>query len=102
VGIGYGDGLPRALGNRGHAIVRGRRVPIVGRISMDLTVVDITDVGDPGPPVGTVATFIGSDGSEGISLEEVADLAGTINYEILTGLSARLPRVWDDLQKGSA
>ena len=59
-----------------------------------MTVVDISDLADV--EVGDVATVIGSDGSETISLEEVAELAGTINYEILTGLTQRLPRIWLD------
>ncbi len=92
VAIGYGDGLPRALGNRGHALMRGRRVPIIGRISMDATVVDITDVAAVEP--GEAVTFIGSDAGAQIALDEVADTVGTIGYEILTGLSPRLPRVW--------
>lgn len=91
VGIGYGDGLPRALGNHGSALVRGRRVPIIGRISMDMTVVDITAV--PGVRVGDAATFIGRDGSEEITVDEVAQHAGTIAYEVLTGFTPRLPRV---------
>ena len=89
VGIGYGDGLPRVLGNRGWAIAGGRRVPIVGRISMDTTVVRIS--GDLS--VGDIVTFVGRDGGVELSLEEVAESAGTIGYEILTGLSPRLPRV---------
>jgi alanine racemase len=92
VGLGYGDGFPRCLGNRAHALVRGRRVPIIGRISMDMTVVDITDL--PEAKRGDVATFVGTDGDEAVSLEEVARHAGTINYEILTGLTSRLPRIW--------
>lgn len=92
VGIGYGDGLPRSLGNRGHALVRGRRAPIIGRISMDLTVVDITNL--PEAIRGDVATFVGRDGDEEIPLEEVARHAGTISYEVLTGLTSRLPRIW--------
>ncbi len=91
IAIGYGDGLPRALGNVGHAIVRGRRVRIVGRISMDMTVVDVTGV--PEVTTGDIATFIGSDGEEEILVDEMAALAGTISYEILTGLTPRLPRV---------
>ena len=91
LGIGYGDGLPRGLGNRGGALVRGRRVPIVGRVSMDLTVVDLTDV--PEARRGDVATLIGKDGGEEITVEDVAALAGTISYDVLTGLTARLPRV---------
>ena len=94
VGIGYGDGLPRALGNRGAALVLGRKVPIIGRISMDLTVVDITGLADLEVSVGTAVTFIGAEGEAHISLDEVAAQAGTISYEILTGLAARLPRIW--------
>jgi alanine racemase len=90
--IGYGDGLPRCLGGRGEALVAGRRVPLVGRVSMDLVVANIS--GLDGVEAGDVATLIGRDGDEEISLDEVAALAGTIPYEILTGLSPRLPRVW--------
>jgi alanine racemase len=89
--IGYGDGVPRSLGNVGEAIVRGRRVRMVGRISMDMTVVDITAVPDAG--VGDVATVLGRDHDEEITVDEVADRAGTISYEILTRLTRRLPRV---------
>lgn len=92
VAIGYGDGLPRALGNRGHALVRGRRVPLVGRISMDVTVVEISRV--PHARAGDIVTFMGCDRDEEITVEEVADHAGTINYEVLTGLTGRLPRIW--------
>jgi alanine racemase len=94
--IGYADGLPRALSNRGHAIVRGRRVPIVGRISMDLTVVDLSRA--PEAEVGDIATLVGRDGDEEITPEAVAALAETINYEILTGLAPRLPRVEVDCE----
>jgi alanine racemase len=90
--IGYGDGLPRALSNRGVALVEGTRVPIVGRISMDVTVVNVSDVADVRE--GSVATLIGSQSDERIALDEVAEQAGTISYEILTGLTSRLPRVW--------
>jgi alanine racemase len=90
VAIGYGDGLPRALGNHGSALVLGRRVPIVGRISMDMTVVDITGV--PPAAVGDVATFVGRDGPARIDVDEVAAEAGTISYELLTGITARVPR----------
>lgn len=92
VSIGYGDGLPRALGNRGRALLRGASVPIVGRISMDVTVVDCSGV--PDVSVGDVVTFIGSAGEETITVDEVARLAGTISYEVLTGFTPRLPRIW--------
>ncbi|HET6232962.1 MAG TPA: alanine racemase [Longimicrobiaceae bacterium] len=91
--IGYGDGLRRALATAGgEAIVRGRRVPIVGRISMDVTVLDLTAV--PGAEPGDVATFVGADGGQEITADEVAARCGTISYEVLTGLGTRLPRVY--------
>lgn len=93
VAAGYGDGVRRALAaGGGEALLRGRRVPVVGRISMDVTVLDATGV--PGVRSGDVATFLGRDGGEEIRLDEVAARAGTISYEVLTGLSARLPRVY--------
>jgi alanine racemase len=95
VSVGYGDGLRRALGPAGGAaLVRGVRVPIVGRISMDVTVLNLSRV--PGVQPGEVATFIGRDGDEEIRVDEVAALCGTISYEILTGLTPRLPRVYRD------
>jgi len=94
VSIGYGDGLPRLLSNRGGALVRGCRAPIIGRISMDITVLNVTEIQDA--ELGDVVTFFGrADGGE-IPLEEVAGHADTINYEILTGLTQRLPRTWTD------
>jgi alanine racemase len=92
VGIGYGDGLPRLLSNRGKALVKGQRVPIIGRISMDATVLNVSGV--EGVEVGDVVTFFGRDGEGEIPLEEVANLAQTINYEILTDLTPRAPRIW--------
>ncbi len=96
--IGYGDGYPRKLGNRGFALVHGKRVPVRGRISMDMTVVDVSSVPDVRP--GDVATMIGRDGSAEILLDEVAAQAETIGYEILTGLTPRLPRVEVDGRDG--
>lgn len=94
LGIGYGDGFPRALSNRGRVLIRGSSAPIVGRISMDVTVVDVSHV--PAVECGDVATLIGSDGSASISVDEVAESVGTISYEVLTQLTARLPRLWRD------
>jgi alanine racemase len=91
VSIGYGDGLPRILGNRGSALLRGRRVPIIGRVSMDLVTVALGTV--PQAAVGDEVTFIGEDGDERITVDEVAAWADTIGYEILTGLGSRLPRI---------
>ncbi|HYG09446.1 MAG TPA: alanine racemase [Pyrinomonadaceae bacterium] len=90
VPIGYHDGYARALSNRGRVIVRGRYAPVVGRISMDLTLLDVTGV--PGVERGDQVTLIGADGELSITAEEIAKIAGTISYEITCGISARVPR----------
>jgi len=89
--VGYADGYPRALSNRARVIVRGRPAPVVGRVCMDIVMADVTDI--PSVVEGDVATLIGSDGDERVSAEELAELAGTINYEILARLSPALPRI---------
>lgn len=91
VGAGYGDGVPRALSNRGAFLVAGRRAPIRGSVCMDVTVVDVGEIETARP--GDVATVFGRDGSGEIGLDEIAGWAGTIDYEILTGLGPRLPRI---------
>ncbi|HEX5466142.1 MAG TPA: alanine racemase [Candidatus Limnocylindrales bacterium] len=89
--VGYADGLPRALGNGvGSIIVRGQRVPIVGRMSMDSCVVDVT--GCPRVTKGTVFTMLGKEGRERITIEELALLSGTIPQDIAVRLGARLER----------
>lgn len=90
VAIGYADGYLRSLGNCGVAEVAGQRVPVVGRVSMDLITLDVTALGPDQVAEGDWATLIGGS----ISLEEVAALAGTINYELLTALGSRLERVY--------
>ncbi len=92
VPVGYGDGLPRSLSNRGEALVRGRRVPIRGIISMDQCILDITNIAEA--HVGDEVTFIGSQLYGQITAEEVAKWANMINYEIVTRLPARLPRYY--------
>lgn len=92
VPIGYADGYRRALSNRGCALVNGQRVPVVGRISMDQTVLDVTDV--PNLREGDEVVLIGSQGDADIPLEEVAEMCDTISYEILTGLGRRVKRVY--------
>jgi alanine racemase len=91
LGAGYADGLPRALSNTGAALVGGRRLPIAGRVTMDFTMV-VSHDWEPTP--GSVATLIGNDGAEAIELDDFAALAGTISYEILTGLGRRVTRVY--------
>jgi alanine racemase len=88
--VGYADGYDRALGNRGHVLVRGRRAPIIGRICMNLSMVDLTDV--PGAGLEDEVVLLGTSGSERISAETMAEWAGTINYEIVARISPLLPR----------
>lgn len=88
---GYADGLNRLLSNRGHVLIRGSRAPIAGRISMDQTVVDVTEI--PGSALGDEAVLLGTQGQLAISAWDLADLAGTIPWEILCAISARVPRL---------
>jgi alanine racemase len=92
--IGYNDGYVRALSNRGRAIVRGQYTPVVGRISMDLTLMDVTDV--PGVRSGDTVTLIGTDGVLSVPAEDIAKTAGTLSYEITCGISARVPRMYKE------
>lgn len=90
VPIGYFDGFRRALSNIGNALVKGKRVPVVGRVSMDWTLLDVTDVEGARP--GDRVTFIGSDGNESIAAEEIAAQLGTISYEVTCGIGRRVPK----------
>jgi alanine racemase len=93
--LGYGDGWSRALSNRADALVRGRRVPIVGNVAMDAVMVDVTDV--PGRPIGIDDEFVllGEQGSERIPAAELARSRTTNSWEVVTSMSRRLPRVYD-------
>lgn len=88
--IGYHDGYPRAMSNRGRAIIRGAYASVVGRISMDMTLLDVTDV--PGVAVGDAVTLLGAGGEHGIDAEDLARTANTLSYEITCGVSSRVPR----------
>ena len=88
--VGYADGYDRALGNRAHVLVRGRRAPVIGRVCMNLCMVDLTDV--PGARLEEEVVLLGSSGDERISAETMADWVGTINYEVVTRISPLLPR----------
>ena len=87
--VGYADGYRRALGNRAHALIAGRRAPVAGVVTMDMIMLDVTGLD---AHVGDVATLLGRDGAERIDVTELAELATASPYEILTGLNARLPR----------
>ncbi len=89
--IGYHDGYPRHLSNRGRVIVRGQFAPVVGRVSMDLTLVDVTDIA--GVEVGDMVTLFGVDTDLSLPAEELAASTGTISYEITCGVSRRVPRI---------
>ena len=89
--VGYADGYLRAWGNRASVLVRGQRAPVVGRVCMDQIMVDATDVA--GAQVGDEVVLLGAQGGERITPEELADLAGTIPYEVMLSVRARVPRV---------
>ncbi|HEX4448280.1 MAG TPA: alanine racemase [Polyangiaceae bacterium] len=96
--MGYADGLSRHLGNRGHVLVRGKRAPIVGAVSMDMAMIDVTAVDGAG--VGDDVVVLGAQegplGSEIITADEIAAHAGTIPWEVLTSISRRVPRFYRD------
>jgi alanine racemase len=88
--VGYADGLRRELSNRGRVLVRGQSAPIVGRISMDLTLIDVTDIS--GAAVGDETIILGRQGEDFIAAEEIAGLIGTISYEVTCAIGDRVPR----------
>jgi alanine racemase len=90
--VGYNDGVPWRLSNRGEVLVLGQRAPIVGRVSMDYTTIDVTDI--KGAKVDDVVTLIGSDGDETMLLRDVARNAETIPYEIACSIGKRVARVF--------
>ena len=92
--IGYADGLARSLSNRVSFLLHGKRVPVVGRICMDMCMVDVTEV--PEARVGDVVTVFGSDGEASIPVDDLARLTGTIPYETLCGINKRTPRFYLD------
>jgi alanine racemase len=89
--VGYADGFRRAPGNWGHVLVGGQRAPLVGRVSMDMTTIDVTNV--PGVRIGDEVVLIGRQGDEVISADDVARQLGTISYEVVSTILARVPRV---------
>lgn len=89
--IGYADGYSRSLSNQAFVLLHGRRAPVRGRVCMNLIMVDITDIPDVRP--GDEAVLIGKQGKESISVDLLASLAGTINYEFITRLNGQIPRI---------
>jgi alanine racemase len=92
VPIGYADGLPRQVQGNGKFLVRGFRAPILGRIAMDQIMIDLTDIPDAAP--GDEVVILGQSGADYIWADEIGAWAGTISYDILSGISARVPRVY--------
>lgn len=92
VPIGYADGYLRRFGEGGAMLVHGKRARIIGRVCMDQLMLDVTDI--PGVCSGDIVTVIGRDGQESVTADEIADRAGTINYEIVCGIATRVPRVF--------
>src|SRR6185312_4028705 len=88
IALGYADGYPRTLSNKGAAVIAGQRVPVAGRVSMDLITLDVTDLAEP-PAIGDAVELLG----DGVTLGQVAEAAGTNEYEILTRLR-RVPKVY--------
>ena len=92
VPVGYADGYPRSLSNKGWVLIHGRRAPIIGRICMDQFMVDVTEIPEVCP--GTEVTLIGRDGDEFISMETFGDLSGRFSYEFACDIGKRVPRIY--------
>ncbi len=92
VPVGYADGYLRSLSGRFYVLIRGKRAPILGRICMDQMMVDVTDI--PGVGCGDPVVLVGADGDERITMEQIAQAAGTFHYEFVCGISRRVPRLY--------
>lgn len=90
--VGYGDGYPRSLSNKGYVLIHGKRAPICGRICMDQFMVDVSHI--PEAEEGDTVVLVGRDGQECISMEEIGELSGRFNYEFACDLGKRIPRVY--------
>ena len=90
--VGYADGYSRHLSNNGYVLVKGRRAPIVGRVCMDMTMIDVTDIKDV--ELHDEVVLIGKQGTDYISATEMASWIGTINYEVVCAISKRVPRIY--------
>ena len=90
--MGYGDGYPRSLSNRGCVLIHGKRAPILGRVCMDQFMVDVTDI--PEAAEGDPVVLLGYDGKEHLSAEELGELSGRFNYELVCDFGKRIPRIY--------
>ena len=90
--LGYGDGYPRGLSNKGYVLIHGKRAPILGRICMDQFMVDVTEI--PKTAENDEVTLIGTDGAETITMEDLGEMSGRFNYELACNLGKRVPRVY--------
>lgn len=90
--VGYGDGYPRSLSNKGYVLVHGKKAPVTGRICMDQFMIDVTQI--PEAAEGEEVTLIGSDGKLRITMEELGELSGRFNYELACCLGKRVPRIY--------
>lgn len=90
--VGYADGYPRSLSNKGYVLIRGKKAPILGRVCMDQFMVDVTQI--EGVSFGDKVTMIGKDGNEILPVEVLSELSGRFNYEFVCGLGKRIPRVY--------
>ncbi len=95
--VGYADGYRRILSNRGEVLLRGQRVPVVGTVTMDMTMIDVTTL-ERGCAIGDVATLMGNDGSDCLRTDDVAARASMSPYELLVGLRLRAPRRYFETQ----
>ena len=94
VTIGYADGYSRLLSSKGEILVHGKRCRITGRVCMDQLMIDVSDI--PDVKAGDIVTLIGKDGDDRITADELADIYGTIGYEVVCGISKRVPRIYID------
>ena len=99
VPVGYADGYRRSLSNRGEALLNGRRIPVAGRVTMDMTMFDVTDTD---AAIGDLVTLLGRDGADLITVAELAERSDLSPYELLTGLRERLPRRYVHAEEGAA
>ena len=90
--LGYGDGYPRSLSNKGFVLIHGKKAPILGRVCMDQFMVDVTHI--PEAKAGDKVTLIGTDGDMEISADELGEISGRFNYELMCDLGKRIPRVY--------